>query len=177
MCMKIALLGGAFDPPHLGHVQLAEHLLSQEHFDEVWIIPVVQHPFAKNMANFEDRIAMCALAFQNPKIKIKDFEKNLSGYTIDLVKHCLSTFPNDNFYFCGGEDIKKDIPKWKDSEQLLKLIPFQFYGRGKDFFGEASSTIIRNQVQQNEKTLQEISDTVKKYIDQKKIYQEDNTHA
>src|SRR5215207_746315 len=57
-CMKIALFGGSFDPPHFGHFQIALHILEEKIADEVWFIPAKKHPFGKEMLKDTYRAVM-----------------------------------------------------------------------------------------------------------------------
>ena len=72
---KIAVFGGAFDPPHRGHAAVARHLTGL--FDEVWVMPAYKHMYDKRMTPYEDRLEMCNLLFrEDSKIIISDFESH-----------------------------------------------------------------------------------------------------
>src|SRR5207245_3074255 len=68
---EIALFGGSFDPPHVGHLLAAAYVLAVEPIDELWLVPVYQHPFAKPLvASYEHRVALCErLATQLPRTR------------------------------------------------------------------------------------------------------------
>lgn len=73
---KIALYGGAFDPPHIGHIAFCKELCSQEEFHEVWVLPSFKHPFDKALSPFEIRIEMCKVAFEEISPKVVISRKN-----------------------------------------------------------------------------------------------------
>ena len=59
--MHVALLGGSFNPPHVGHLLAAHYVRATQGVDEVWLMPAYHHPFGKALADFEHRAAMCEL--------------------------------------------------------------------------------------------------------------------
>ena len=132
--MKIALLGGSFDPPHLAHLQVVRYLLSRGEFDQVWVYPTRQNPFKTTETSFEHRLEMCRLAFSEfgDRVQVLDAERRLSGFTIDLVRHLLKSFPEHRFTFVGGSDLQQELPRWKDAETLKGLIDFEFLPRPPD---------------------------------------------
>lgn len=81
--MKIALFGGAFDPPHLGHCQVAESLISQKIVNEVWFVPVYKHPWAKKLhkeflTSYEKRVEMLELMIEEINLKLENRQKTTS---------------------------------------------------------------------------------------------------
>ena len=77
---RVGVFGGSFNPPHVGHVLAAAYLLSMAAVDRVLVIPVFRHPFAKTLASFEDRLAMCQLAMTwLPQVEVSDIERQLGG--------------------------------------------------------------------------------------------------
>src|SRR5437868_5417527 len=109
--LNLAIFGGSFDPPHLAHLAIAVHLLESERFDLILVIPSLKHPLKRAEASFEDRLAMCESAFLplGDKIQVLDVEKNLSGYTIDLVRNLETLYPNATLTFLGGSDLKREL--------------------------------------------------------------------
>lgn len=123
---KVCILGGSFNPPTLGHIELAEFLLGNN-FDEVWITPCYDHMFGKNLESSTDRIKMCEIASRkNEKIKIFDYEiKNkLSGSTYDLVRSLTNDELDADITFAIGQDNANSIDKWHKSNELLKIAKF-----------------------------------------------------
>lgn len=132
--MKIALLGGSFDPPHLAHIQVAAHLLKGGKYDEVWVMPTPKNPFKETSASFQDRLEMCQLAFApfKDKVRVLSEERELTGYTIDLIKSLKGQYPKNDFTFIAGSDLRSEIAGWKDSEKLKKILSFEFLPRPPD---------------------------------------------
>ena len=62
MSETIAIFGGSFNPPHVAHVLAAAYVLSTAEIDRLLVVPTFRHPFAKALASYEDRVAMCSLA-------------------------------------------------------------------------------------------------------------------
>lgn len=118
----IAFFGGAFDPPHRGHRAVLSWLGTLPQFDVIWAVPSFQHPFSKQMAPFDDRLAMCALQFQAlPKIEISTVERDLSySYTEPLFRKVLSDHPNYQLTLVIGTDARRDLLTWKNGDALLR---------------------------------------------------------
>jgi len=177
--MKIALLGGTFDPPHLAHVQVLQHLLQSKAYDEIWVLPSRRNPFKDSSTSFDHRLKMCHLAFDflGPQVQVKSDEKNLSGYTIDLVKHLIKKFPNNIFYFVAGNDLQKQLSQWKETENLQKWVTFVFLPRAPDPdspFMDLSSTEIRKKAVQNKSLAGLVPSKVEKYIHEHNLYQDES---
>ncbi len=172
---KIALLGGSFDPPHLAHRQVVEYLLKQKNFEEVWIVPSKQNPLKPAGANFQDRLQMCRLNFEDlgERVKVLSEDQELSGYTIDLVKHLKEKFPHVRFTFVGGSDLESELERWKDPEKLKKLIEFDFLPRPPDPdspFSPISATDIRNRIKNQLSVEKFLTKGVGEYIQKRKLY-------
>jgi nicotinate-nucleotide adenylyltransferase len=182
---RVALFGGAFDPPHKGHTAFCKALAEDPGFDEVWILPAYRHPFGKEMAPFQHRLAMCMAAFGKfaPKVKIRDDESRAGGegYTIDLVRHLKSEFPNISFTLALGSDNYSQRHNWKDFEELQQLAEIRFYGR-RGFaeenrvlgletpFPEVSSQDIREELSRGRLGTRLIPPAVASYIKQHRLY-------
>ena len=128
--MKIALLGGSFDPPHNAHREACAYLLEQEDFDRVWLMPTYKHAFGKELASFEHRAAMCAL-LSTPfrgRVLVSEVERNLAGAgvnrTIDTVRYLKAHHPQEDFTFVIGSDNLEQLSEWKDIERLKQEIEF-----------------------------------------------------
>lgn len=122
--IKIGIFGGAFNPPHNGHVNLAKAAFEALKLDKLLIIPTAAPPH-KQRANvsFEDRAEMCRLAFgDEPKFEISDIERHIGGksYTLNTVKALKELYPkNAVFYLIIGGDMLYYFPKWYKYENLL----------------------------------------------------------
>ena len=120
---KIGLLGGTFDPIHQGHIQNAICAYEQLNLDEVWLIPVLNNPFEKNItATNQQRLDMMRIATKEfPFIKICDIElkqdPQVKSYTFDTVVKLKKQYPHA-FYFIVGYDQVELFDKWYKADQL-----------------------------------------------------------
>jgi len=128
--MKIAILGGAFNPPHLAHQLIAEQILQFTETDQVWLTPCYQHTFDKSLASVKDRVAMTKL-ISNEKISYcnQEIKNKLSGDTIDLMRILRKKYPQHQFSFIIGSDNLKNFKKWGSWEKLIKTTPFLVFPR------------------------------------------------
>jgi len=129
--LSVAILGGAYDPIHVGHVAVAEFLLNfSSTFDQVWIMPCYKHMYDKGMVSPEHRLEMCRLATRHDRrIKVFDYEiKNkLGGETYHLVKRLMAEDFAKNQYdfsFVIGGDNAATFDKWVNYQDLEKMIRF-----------------------------------------------------
>lgn len=137
--MKIGILGGTFNPVHLGHVLLALEVREKLKLNEILFIPTGDppHKTSQVLASAKDRYEMVKLAIAGyPFFKVSSMEidrKNKS-YTIDTVRELKARKPGDDFYFIIGLDAFMDIGSWKESSALLNLIHFIVVSRpGSNF--------------------------------------------
>jgi len=133
MPVQVALFGGSFNPPHVGHAQVVLALL-HEGFDQVWAVPAGVHPFGKELAAFSLRAEMLRLALSDfgARVRICTVESELPGpsRTLDTVEELIRRHPELEFTLALGEDQKADLPRWHRIEALRQLVPFHFVGRG-----------------------------------------------
>jgi nicotinate-nucleotide adenylyltransferase len=128
--MKIAIIGGAFDPIHMGHIQLAS--LVEPFFNEVWIMPAYDHMHGKKMAPAPHRLRMCRIALLHSPIplvrttKISDFEitNKLDDGTFSLMQKLSAAYPDNDFHFVIGQDNADTIHTWRNAEQLQLFTKF-----------------------------------------------------
>lgn len=120
----IALFGGAFNPPHLGHVLCAVWARVMAGVDAVWVLPTVEHPYAKTLIPFTDRLELCRLAFAGlPWVEVRDDEAgNPGGRTINLVEHLIAAWPGRRWRLLGGSDTHRDLPNWYRASDLCRLV-------------------------------------------------------
>ena len=122
--MRICLFGGTFDPPHIGHLLIAQTVCEAEHFDKILFIPANKPPHKKVNTSLEDRLAMLNIAVEgNPNFEISDVEIRRGGvsYTIDTVKMVKQEFDQENneiFYLIGSDSLM-DFHNWKDPREIL----------------------------------------------------------
>jgi nicotinate-nucleotide adenylyltransferase len=130
--MRLGFFGGSFNPPHVAHLLAVTYVLATEDVDGVLVVPCYQHPFAKELAPFEDRFAMCELAMGwLPRVTISRVEQELGGEsrTLRTVEHWLATHPGDSLRLVIGTDVLLEGPRWQGFEQISKLAPPIVLGR------------------------------------------------
>ncbi len=119
--MHIALLGGSFDPPHLGHLSVARQIKHLLPIDEVWLIPCFQHAFHKKLTDASHRLEMTRL-LATDKIKISDLEMKRKGVSItsETLDSFKKAYPNNIFSWVIGDDQVKDFHKWDEWERIVQ---------------------------------------------------------
>lgn len=125
--MEIALFGGSFDPPHVGHLLAAAYVLATEPVDELWMVPVFGHPLGKKLqAPFEHRVSLCAAAIagaglSRARVSTVEAELGGEGRTVDLLEHLHAQRPRDRFALVMGSDLIAERPQWKRWERIEEL--------------------------------------------------------
>ncbi len=121
--MKIGIFGGTFNPPHKGHTRMIDKLAEELELDKVLIIPnkIPTHKRCDQLAENKDRLAMCRLAFTNPKYEIStmEMERESDSYTIYTVNELKKKYPNDELYLIIGSDMFLIFNKWYKHRELL----------------------------------------------------------
>jgi len=118
--MNIAILGGSFDPPHKGHVIIANRLLKLNHFSQVLLMPCHQHPFNKNLSSPIKRFEMTKLLEKN-NVKASNLEiskKNIS-YTINTLKALAKKNPKNKYCWIIGTDQIDAFTKWREWREII----------------------------------------------------------
>lgn len=119
-----AIYGGAFDPPHYGHLSVVNLLLSSPEIDQVWIVPSGLRPDKKTATAASLRLRMTELAFErSAKVTVCDYHaegKSKGHGTIDLLRYCRDMHPELRFGIVIGCELVNDLAKWKDAESLKK---------------------------------------------------------
>ena len=131
---RIALYGGSFNPPHVGHALGIAWVLSATPVDAVWLIPCWAHAFDKPLAPFEHRRAMCAALaapFAPDRVAVSDVEARIGGTsrTIDTVTRLRDEHPEHRFDLVVGADIFAERHQWKRFDALERLCAFWVLGR------------------------------------------------
>ncbi|MGZ6143088.1 MAG: nicotinate-nicotinamide nucleotide adenylyltransferase [Myxococcales bacterium] len=154
---EIALFGGSFDPPHVGHLLAAAYVLATEPVDELWLLPVLQHPFGKQFAaSYDHRVALCGkLAQALPRTRVSRAEEESGhGRTVDLLEWLHAKHPGTAFALVLGTDLNAERPQWKNFpriEQLARIVTVQrggFAQGGGVVLPEVSSTEVRTRLKQ-----------------------------
>ena len=123
--MRVCIFGGTFDPPHIGHLLIAQTVCEAEKFDKILFVPANIPPHKKNISGVNDRLAMLNLAIKgNPNFEISDMEIERGGvsYTIDTLKDIRSSFikAEDELFYLIGSDSLLGFKKWKNPKEILK---------------------------------------------------------
>lgn len=189
--MRIGLFGGAFNPIHLAHIELAEAAKKGASLDEIILIPSVSSKDKKiEGASNQQRLDMIELVIvDRPDFQVSTIElsKDKFSYTIDTIRQFKKLYPKDELFYIIGEDQLLDLKNWKGGMDILnechficatrpgfdsKKIPKRysdiiiFIDVGSDI----SSTEIRDNVKDN-KSIEELVDpNVQLYIKQNKLY-------
>lgn len=127
--LRVGILGGAFDPIHLGHVELSQIALESGHVDEVWWMPCYSHLAGKRMASPEHRLAMCRAAAEGlSSVRVSDFEirHRFLGETYHLAKRLVGDEEIESRYvlhYLIGRDNVESMHAWANFESLRRLMP------------------------------------------------------
>ena len=133
--MEIALFGGSFDPPHVGHLLAAQYVLATEPVDELWLVPVLRHPLGKEArAPFEHRALLCELlaGLLGPRARVSRIEAEVPdlGRTVDLLEHLRGARPTDSFALVLGSDLAAERAQWKRFDRIPQLARIIELSRG-----------------------------------------------
>jgi len=131
--LKIGIMGGTFDPIHIGHLVAAETVREALDLDEVWFMPSHIPPH-KAEAGFssDERLRMVELAIsEQPAFRTLDIELRRGGvsYSADTMETLTGQYPDDDFHFIIGTDMVNYLPKWERIEDLAKMTRFAAVGR------------------------------------------------
>lgn len=126
---RIGIIGGTFNPIHLGHLMIAEWALESYELERVIFVPAFQPPHKHtDVIEARYRYEMTAAAIMdNPKFTVSDVELARGGpsYTVDTVRHFHTIYGEDvEYYFIAGTDTIQDLPTWKHIDELLELCHF-----------------------------------------------------
>lgn len=127
--MKVGLMGGTFNPIHLGHLLISEYIRDNFPLDKIIFIPSGNPPH-KNWGELiatKHRYNMSLLATgSNQYFDVSSLEINRQGksYTVDTINEFKSTYPNDEFYFIIGGDTLYELTKWHDYNKLFSITNF-----------------------------------------------------
>lgn len=126
---KIGLMGGTFNPIHIGHLVMAEETRKSFNLDKILFIPTgtPPHKTIKEQVSAEDRYIMTLLATaSNEYFEVIDLETKRKGtsYTIDTIRELKDIYIDSEFYFITGADAILEIETWKDTEELLGICKF-----------------------------------------------------
>ena len=185
---RIGLLGGSFNPPHMGHLVIAEQARDQLGLDEVWFIPAANPPHAagKKTIESEYRIDMLVRAISGNSyfdLNTVEVERGGVSYTYDTIVELREKYPEKEFFYIIGADMVQDLPTWHRIDELMELVQFVGVNRLK-YKRESnypliwvdvpdvniSSTELRESVRKGSSIRYLVPNDVIRYIDEKGLY-------
>lgn len=190
--MKVGLFFGSFNPIHIGHLIIADHVAQYSDLSEVWLVVSPHNPLKKkaSLAKDHDRLHLVQLAIENnPRLKVSSIEFSLPkpSYTIDTLTYLREKYPDKEFCLIMGGDNLMSIEKWKNYEQLLREYAIYVYQRpGYNVIHEESlahvtflkaplldisSTMVRERLEQGKSIRYLVPDKVCDYIEGSNMYQ------
>lgn len=184
---KIGLLGGTFDPPHIGHLTMAEEAYERLNLDEVWFVPSAEPPHKdRARVSATDRLMMLKVAIDPIdyfRINTIELVRKGKSYTYDTITALKDMYPNAEFYFIIGADMVEYLPHWYKIDQLINSV--QFVGVKRPDYKldtpypvilldtlslDISSTMIRERLESNRSVRYLIPDQVLSLIKEKGLY-------
>ena len=191
--MKIGLYFGSFNPIHIGHLVIANHLAEYSNLDQIWFVVTPHNPFKKKSSLLDNyqRLEMVYRATKDyTKLKPSDIEFNLPqpNYTVNTLAHLQEKHPDYEFALIMGEDNLKSFHKWKNHEVILEnhdiyvypriskdKVQTQFDGHKKIHLVDApimqlSSTFIRKAIKADKNVQPMLPQHVWEYLDEMNFY-------
>lgn len=203
--MRIGILGGSFDPPHVGHLLVAQDALDQLALDRMLIIPAAQQPLkGGGQTAAAHRLAMVQACFGGiPRLDVDPIEIDRGGlsFMVDTVKSLRQRWPLATLHLLVGDDVIPTLPRWGDVTRLLsmvQLVVLQRADRGHDATALAvplesvgvatarrlatrrvdlSSTEIRARIRDGRSIRGFVSDAVETYIATTGLYLENSRES
>lgn len=198
--MRIGILGGTFNPPHLGHLVCAQEAHLQLNLDRILFVPTGMPPHKANEEEpgVEHRLELCRLAIggDEHRFEVSDIEVRRGGpsYTVDTLEELRATTPDSELFLILGGDIAAGLPQWHRVERVLELataVVAERRGTQRSSIEDAldsvragerarffpmppiglSSTMIRERVRSGQPIKYLVPDSVEAYIQQHSLYQ------
>jgi len=190
---KIGLYFGTFNPIHIGHLTIANHMVEYSSLDEIWMVVTPHNPHKKksSLLNNYHRLRMVQDALESyPKLKASNIEFDLPqpNYTVNTLAHLEEKYPDQQFCLIMGEDNLKSFHKWKNHEVILDRYEVYVYPRisegevGTQFSNhpkihkvdapimELSSTFIRKAISEGKNVRPMVPAEVWRFIDEMRFY-------
>jgi len=190
--VRLAILGGSFNPIHYGHLFLADAVLSELHYDRVVMVPAYISPFKPAAPGMEDsakdRLEMIAASIPaDPRLSVDDCEIRREGvsYTVDTIADIIRRCnPDGKPGLIIGDDLAAEFPKWYKSGEILSMadiiiarrvhsdrseIPFPYTGITNDIM-EISSGAVREKIASNSSWRYLVPDAARIIIEDRKLY-------
>ncbi len=130
--INIGLLGGTFDPPHIGHLRISYIAIKRLKLDEIWWIVSLSNPLKEKekVSSFNKRLEKAKKFVKIKKIIVTDLEKKInSPYTIDSICYLKKKYPWRNFVWIMGVDNVIDFHYWKDWKKIFYKVPIAIFDR------------------------------------------------
>lgn len=187
---RIGILGGTFDPPHYGHLTIAETAIRKLNLEEVIFVPAKTppHKSVEEISSRRDRLAMLKLAVAGKErilISEIEFERQGPSYTVDTLTELQREYPDDEFYFLIGADNISEMESWHQPERIFEMVNVVaagrpgFSGAGK-FAGmiesfemkpvNISSTMIREKVRAGQSISGLLPAAIEEYVLNRNLY-------
>lgn len=200
--MRLGILGGTFDPIHIGHLVLAEEAWYQLGLEKVLLVPAADPPHkrGRRLSLVEHRVQMIQLAIaDNPHLALSRVDVDRPGphYTLDMVRLLLEQYgPGTDLYFLMGLDSLADLPNWHEPTKLVELCNLVALSRPDSGFDwdalearlpevrwrviflpmpelQISSTMLQQRARQGRPIRYQVLPAVEEYIRQHGLYQHD----
>jgi nicotinate-nucleotide adenylyltransferase len=129
---RVAVYGGSFNPPHLAHLLAVTVALATEEIDRVVVVPTFLHPFAKELAPYDDRVEMCRRAMGwLPGVEVSRVEEELGGEsrTLRTLEHLQAAHPSWSLRLLIGADLLTEAPRWFRFDAVRAIAPLLVLGR------------------------------------------------
>jgi nicotinate-nucleotide adenylyltransferase len=196
--VRIGILGGTFNPPHLAHLVCAQEAYLQLSLGRVLLIPalVPPHKPVDDEPGIDHRLEMCRLAIDgDERFEVSDIEARREGpsYTVDTLEELHANQPESELFLIVGGDVALGFSGWRQPERVLTLATLAVAeraggtraavesalgqvagGERAQFFDmpaiEISSTMLRDRARRGEPTRYLVPDAVRSYIDQRRLY-------
>jgi nicotinate-nucleotide adenylyltransferase len=121
--MRLGIFGGSFDPPHVGHLLMAQDAIAALSLDRLLIVPAAQQPLKQQHASATDRLAMTQRCFGGiPAISVDPIEIERGGlsFMVDTVGTLQQRWPLTELYLLVGQDVLATFPRWREPERLVR---------------------------------------------------------
>lgn len=189
--MKIGIFGGCFNPPHKMHKKIAIDLIKNKYIDQVIYVPTGDSYKKDNLISLKERYNMLKIMFKNiNNVIISDISKdNKYTYTYEILDYYQKQYPEDDIYFICGTDNLKEFKTWKRNEYVIKNYKLLIINRNNETknllkeFKEnnniiitkiktngISSSLVRNNIEENKDVNSYLDKEVYKYIIKHKLY-------
>jgi len=133
--VRIGILGGSFDPIHIGHLEIAQRAMCKHSLDRVFFVPAYKppHKTMRILTDWRKRVEMIKKAIANePRFEVSDVECKRGGisYTIDTLNYFRERFPNAELFFIIGTDSLEELPTWRSIGDAMRIARFVSVLRG-----------------------------------------------